>query len=379
MDRWKKKTILHTIPSGIFHKHLVNVIGNGVVIDPITLLREIDALIPAIPDIGDRLRIAKKAHLILPTHRMLDVASEASKGADKIGSTLRGIGPCYMDKTGRNGLRVGDILSSSFTSKYNSLKEKHLRLLKLYPQTPFDLFGEEQKWFETIERMKSLDLIDAEYFLYDQLKKGHSILAEGAQGVMLDIDFGTYPFVTSSNTISSGVCSGLGVPPTSVRHVIGVTKAYCTRVGSGPFPSELLDETGERIRKAGNEFGSTTGRPRRCGWLDLPQLQYASMITGCTHIAITKLDVLNEFDTLSVVEEYQSASGTSNQVPFDPTEDVTGVVLSHHPGWKRDIAVNTFDALPAQVRTYLNYLENKLSLPIAFVSTGPGRDELIAR
>lgn len=374
-----KKTVLHTIPSGIFHKHLINVIGNGVVIDPITLLREIDALIPSIPDITDRLLIAKKAHLILPTHRMLDMASEASKGADKIGSTLRGIGPCYMDKTGRNGLRVGDIMSSSFRSKYNSLKEKHLRLLKLYPEAQFDMAGEEQKWFDTIERMKSLNLIDAEYFLHDHLKKGNSILAEGAQGVMLDIDFGTYPFVTSSNTISSGVCSGLGVPPTSIRHVIGVTKAYCTRVGSGPFPSELLDDTGERIRVAGNEFGSTTGRPRRCGWLDLPQLQYAAMITGCTHIAITKLDVLNDFETLSVVEKYKSSSGDSDQVPFDPTEDVTGVVLSHHPGWKKNIAVQTFDALPDEVKTYLGYLESNLSLPVSYVSTGPGRDELIVR
>ena len=283
-----KKTVLHTIPSGIFHSHLVNVIGNGVVIDPITLIREIDALIITLPDVTSRLKIAKKAHLILPTHRLLDMASEASKGADKIGSTLRGIGPCYMDKTGRNGLRVGDILSPSFRKNYETLKEKHLRLLKLYPETEFDIQAEEEKWFEAIQRMKGLELIDAEYYLIDQLKAGNKILAEGAQGMMLDIDFGTYPFVTSSNTITSGVCSGLGVPPTSIRHVIGVTKAYCTRVGSGPFPSELNDETGERIRKAGHEFGSTTGRPRRCGWLDLPQLKYASMITGCTHIAITK-------------------------------------------------------------------------------------------
>lgn len=276
-------------------------------------------------------------------------------------------------------LRVGDILSPSFASKYNSLKEKHLRLLKLYPETQFELASEEAKWFETIERMKSLNLIDAEYFLIDQLNAGSSILAEGAQGVMLDIDFGTYPFVTSSNTITSGVCSGLGVPPTSIRNVIGVSKAYCTRVGSGPFPSELLDAVGEKIRIAGNEFGSTTGRPRRCGWLDIPQLRYAAMITGCTHIAITKLDVLNAFDTLSVVEKYQSENGETDHVPFDPTEEVTGVVLREHPGWNKNLEANTYDELPSEVKTYLTYLESKLSPPISFVSTGPGRNELIAR
>lgn len=374
-----KKTVLHTIPSGIFHEHLVNVIGNGVVIDPVTLLREIDALAPSLAGVTDRLRIAKRAHLILPTHRLLDMASEASKGVDKIGSTLRGIGPCYMDKTGRNGLRVGDILSSSFEKKYHSLKEKHLRLLKLYPETAFDLPAEEEKWFESIHRMKDLQLIDAEYYLSEQLGKGYSILAEGAQGVMLDIDFGTYPFVTSSNTISSGVCSGLGVPPTSIRHVIGVTKAYCTRVGSGPFPSELLDEMGEKIRVAGNEFGSTTGRPRRCGWLDLPQLRYAAMITGCTHVAITKLDVLNFFESVSVVEQYQYNGVSSHYVPFDSSEEVNGVVLSQHPGWQRQLETNSFDSLPEEVKNYLSFLETQMSLPISFVSTGPGRNELIVR
>jgi adenylosuccinate synthase len=374
-----KKTILHTIPSGIFHSHLVNVIGNGVVIDPTTLIREIDALISTLPDVTSRLRIAKKAHLILPTHRLLDMASEASKGADKIGSTLRGIGPCYMDKTGRNGLRVGDILSPSFRNNYETLKEKHLRLLKLYPETEFDLPAEEKNWFEAIDRMRGLELIDAEYYLIDQLRAGNNILAEGAQGMMLDIDFGTYPFVTSSNTITSGVCSGLGVPPTSIRHVIGVTKAYCTRVGSGPFPSELNDKTGDRIREAGHEFGSTTGRPRRCGWLDLPQLKYAAMITGCTHIAITKLDVLNEFDTISVVEEYVLKNGDASHVPFNPSEDISKVVLKHHQGWKRSIAVKSHDHLPPEVISYLNYLEKELELPISFVSLGPGREELLVK
>ncbi len=374
-----KKTVLHTIPSGIFHKHLINVIGNGVVIDPITLIREIDALLHGDPDVTNRLRIARKAHLILPTHRLLDMASEASKGVDKIGSTLRGIGPCYMDKTGRNGLRVGDIESPDFDKKYNNLRDKHLHLLKLYPEIEFDLAAEELKWFATIDRMRSLQLVDAEYFIAHYLKAGHDILAEGAQGMMLDIDFGTYPFVTSSNTISSGVCSGLGVPPTSIRRVIGVTKAYCTRVGSGPFPSELLGEEGERLRVAGNEFGSTTGRPRRCGWLDLPQLHYAAMITGCTHIAITKLDVMNDFETISVVDKYQSGETLTDKVPFDPTEQIDGVHHTHHPGWQQQVAVKTFEELPSEVQTYLQYLEDQLHIPIPFISIGPGRDELIVR
>lgn len=374
-----KKTVLHTIPSGIFHKHLINVIGNGVVIDPITLMREIDQLQADDPDVTSRLRIAKKAHLILPTHRMLDMASEASKGAEKIGSTLRGIGPCYMDKTGRNGLRVGDIGGTMFRSRYDSLCDKHMRLLKLYPDTDFHLQKEEEHWFEAVERLKNLQLIDAEYVLSDHLAKGDSILAEGAQGVMLDIDFGTYPYVTSSNTVTSGVCSGLGVPPTAIRHVIGVTKAYCTRVGSGPFPSELTDDDGDTLRKAGNEYGSTTGRPRRCGWLDLPQLQYAVMITGCTHVAITKLDVLNDFESISVAEQYRHEGVLFDHVPFDPMEDVDEVMLVEHRGWKQKISASNYHQLPSEVKAYLEYLESRLGLPVSFISLGPGRDELIVR
>lgn len=374
-----KKTVLHTIPSGIFHEHMINVIGNGVVIDPITLMRELDALAASGYDVTSRLHVAKKAHLILPTHRLLDMASEASKGEDKIGSTLRGIGPCYMDKTGRNGLRVGDILSASFEQKYISLRDKHFRLLKQYPEIEYDLKAEEEKWFVTIERMRSLDLIDAEYFLYEHLKAGHHILAEGAQGVMLDIDFGTYPFVTSSNTISSGVSSGLGIPPTAIRKVIGVSKAYCTRVGSGPFPSELTGEDGERLRTAGNEFGSTTGRPRRCGWIDLPQLRYAAMITGTTHIALTKLDVLNVFEFISTADEYETNSSVTKQLPFNLTEGITDVVLNQHPGWMKAIEADHFDDLPKEVKSYISYLEKELSLPISFISIGPGRDELIVR
>ena len=375
-----KKTVLHTIPSGIFHAHLINVIGNGVVIDPITLMKEITALESAGNEVRSRLKIAKKAHLILPTHKMLDMASEASKGEAKIGSTLRGIGPCYMDKTGRNGLRIGDILSANFESKYNTLKEKHEHLLQLYPPLlDFDLKGEEKLWFDAINQIRTLDLIDAEYYLSDALKSGKNILAEGAQGIMLDIDFGTYPYVTSSNTITSGVCSGLGVPPSSIREVIGVTKAYCTRVGSGPFPSELLDADGDRIREAGKEFGSTTGRPRRCGWLDLPQLKYAAMITGTTHLAITKLDVLNAFEEIAVAEKYKLETGDSENIPFDLIDEVKGVTHSQHKGWMRDLASDTYDDLPKEVKEYLHFLEQKLGLPITYVSTGPGREELIVR
>jgi adenylosuccinate synthase len=374
-----KKTVLHTIPSGRLHEHLVNVIGNGVVIDPVTLMKEIHALETGGTQVRDRLRIAKKAHLILPTHKLLDMASEASKGEEKIGSTLRGIGPCYMDKTGRNGLRIGDILSSDFRKKYNSLSEKHLRLLKLYPETTFDLKPEEEKWFEAIEQIRSLNLIDAEYFIHERLQAGDSMLAEGAQGMILDIDLGTYPFVTSSNTISSGVCSGLGVPPSAVRHVIGVTKAYCTRVGSGPFPSELLDDDGERIRVAGHEFGSTTGRPRRCGWLDIPQLKYATMITGTTHIAITKLDVLNTFETISVAEKYSIGHELTEHLPYDISEGIKEVVLSHHSGWMQDLNADAYDNLPDAVKKYIIYLEQKLALPVTYISTGAGREELIVR
>lgn len=376
-----KKIVLHTIPSGIFHEHLVNVIGNGVVIDPTSLMEEIGKLETAGAAVRDRLRIAKKAHLILPTHKLLDMASEASKGAAKIGSTLRGIGPCYMDKTGRNGLRIGDIMDAGFDKKYQTLKEKHLHLLKLYPkpEATFDLPFDENKWFESIEQIRSLQLIDAEYYVNDRLKAGDNILAEGAQGMMLDIDFGTYPYVTSSSTISSGVCSGLGVPPSSVREVIGVTKAYCTRVGSGPFPSELLGEDGARIRDKGNEFGSTTGRPRRCGWLDVPQLKYAAMITGTTQIAITKLDVLNTFDTISTAEKYITGNTVTDRLPFDIIEGIDSVQLTEHPGWNKDLASTTYEGLPEAVRNYLTYLEKQIGLPVVYISTGPGRDELIVR
>jgi adenylosuccinate synthase len=374
-----KKTVLHTIPSGIFHAHLINVIGNGVVIDPITLMKEITALESAGNEVRSRLKIAKKAHLILPTHKMLDMASEVSKGEAKIGSTLRGIGPCYMDKTGRNGLRIGDILSANFESKYKALKEKHEHLLQLYPPFEFDLQEEEKKWFDAIHQVRTLDLIDAEYYLADALKSGKNILAEGAQGIMLDIDFGTYPYVTSSNTITSGVCSGLGVPPSSIREVIGVTKAYCTRVGSGPFPSELLDDDGHRIREAGmSTEAPQEGLVVAVGWT-LPQLKYAAMITGTTHLAITKLDVLNKFEEIAVAEKYKLDTGDSENIPFDLIDEVKGVTHSKQKGWMRDLAADTYEELPKEVKDYLHYLEQKLGLPITYVSTGPGREELIVR
>lgn len=380
-----EKEVLHTIPSGIFHPHLTNIIGNGVVIDPVTLNEEISKVSAKAPDVLKRLKISKKAHLILPTHKMLDMASEASKGEAKIGSTLRGIGPCYMDKTGRNGFRIGDILSSDWTKKYETLKEKHFGLLKQYPPVEFTIKGQsytfeemERQWLEALEKIRSLTLIDAEYEIHETLSGGEHILAEGAQGAMLDIDFGTYPFVTSSNTITAGVCSGLGVAPRHIRDVIGVTKAYCTRVGSGPFPSELTDEVGQRIRDNGGEYGSTTGRPRRCGWLDIPQLKYAVMITGTNHLAITKLDILNDFEQFETVHTYKVGEEFTQNVPFD-LEEVKGVSTKEHKGWMQSMEVDSCDNLPQSVKNYLAYLEKEIGVPVTYVSTGPGREQLLVR
>ncbi len=286
------KYVLHTIPSGIFRPEITNVIGNGVVLDPITMVKEMTVLENAGIDFLPRLLVSRKAHLIVPTHRYLDAASEAAKGLGKIGSTLKGIGPAYMDKTGRNGIRVGDLSDADFKTRYQTIKEKHLGLIKLYPEIDFDLAAEEEKFFESIEIIKKLQFVNSEYFVNNALTEGKKILAEGAQGSMLDIDFGTYPYVTSSNTISAGVCSGLGIAPNKIRDVIGIAKAYCTRVGSGPFPTELLDETGEKLRQVGKEFGATTGRPRRCGWIDIPQLLYTIMLNGVTQVIITKLDAI---------------------------------------------------------------------------------------
>jgi adenylosuccinate synthase len=376
-----KKFVLHTIPSGIFRDNLQNLIGNGVVIDPITFVKELQELTAVGVTFENRLFVAKKAHLILPTHRMLDAASELAKGKEKIGSTLRGIGPAYMDKTGRNGLRVGDILSPDFIDRYNSLKQKHLKLLAQFPELPFDLDGEELKWMEAIKDVKKLQFVDCEYFISEALAAGKRILAEGAQGTMLDIDFGTYPFVTSSNTITAGVCTGLGVSPQKIKEVYGITKAYCTRVGSGPFPTELHDETGEKLRAEGAEFGATTGRPRRCGWLDVPQLKYAIMLNGVTQLIVTKMDVLSAFSDFAIGTNYKSEDGSLSQnLPFDINDDTFSVSYENIPGWKVPLdEVTDWNNLPQEATDYMIKLEKELNVPITMVSVGPGREQLIVK
>ncbi len=376
-----KKFVLHTIPSGIFRENLQNLIGNGVVIDPITFVRELNELNAVGVTFENRLFVAKKAHLILPTHRMLDAASELAKGKEKIGSTLRGIGPAYMDKTGRNGLRIGDILSPDFHARYLSLKQKHLKLLGQFPDLPFDLDGEEQKWMEAIDEVKKIQFVDCEYFIADALAAGKRILAEGAQGTMLDIDFGTYPFVTSSNTITAGVCTGLGVSPQKIKEVYGITKAYCTRVGSGPFPTELHNETGEKLRAEGGEFGATTGRPRRCGWLDVPQLKYAIMLNGVTQLIVTKMDVLSAFSDFAIGAAYTLEDGSLSQnLPFDISDDTFSVSYENIPGWNVPLdEVIDWNNLPKEATDYLLKLEKELNVPITMVSVGPGRDQLIVK
>ncbi|MFK7946575.1 MAG: adenylosuccinate synthase [Saprospiraceae bacterium] len=375
-----KKYVLHTIPSGIFRENLMNVIGNGVVIDPITLRKEIQMLIDADVDYHDRLLVAKKAHLIMPTHRLLDAASEAAKGKSKIGSTLRGIGPTYMDKTGRNGLRVGDILSPNFHEKYNTLRDKHLSLLKIYPEVEFDLATEETKWLDSIEDLRKMNMVDGEIYINKALKAGKKVLAEGAQGSMLDVDFGTYPFVTSSNTITSGVCNGLGVAPSTIGEVIGITKAYCTRVGSGPFPSELTGDIEETLRQAGGEFGATTGRPRRCGWIDIPQLKYTIMINGVTQLCITKIDILNDFEEIAAATHYKIDGKLEELPPYDLCADGIEPVFKPYKGWQADLEnINTYDALPENAKNFLEEIETMLETPITIVSKGPQRKELIIK
>lgn len=375
-----KKTILHTIPSGIFHQGVINLIGNGVVIDPITLEDEISNLQDQGLDVAAKLRIARKAHLILPTHRLLDAASEAAKGEEKIGSTLRGIGPTYMDKTGRNGLRVGDTESRDFSEAYQSLKEKHLKLLRIYPEIAFDLEMEEQQWMESLNALRDIIHVDGEYFVKQALEDNKRILAEGAQGSMLDIDFGTYPYVTSSNTVSSGVCSGLGVAPGRIGRVIGISKAYCTRVGAGPFPTELYDEQGDRLRQQGSEFGATTGRPRRCGWIDLVQLKYAIMINGVTEIALTKADVLSTFDPIKAATFYTYQGKKIDHLPYSLNRNSLQPVFEDLEGWSTDISgMHQYNDLPDQLKTYLAFLESHLNVPITYVSTGPERESLLIR
>jgi adenylosuccinate synthase len=326
----------------------------GVVIDPTTLVKEIEQIKNAVPDLQDRLLVSHKAHLILPSHRWIDLASETSKGKEKIGSTLRGIGPCYMDKTGRNGLRVGDIEQAGFEQKYQVLKQKHLQFIRQFPDVEFDIEADEEAWMGSLDNLRKLKKVNAEYWLAEKLSQGKNLLAEGAQGTMLDVDFGTYPYVTSSNTITAGVCTGLGIPPNQIRKVIGIAKAYCTRVGSGPFPSELLDDTGERLRKEGKEFGSTTGRPRRCGWLDLVQLKYAIMVNGVTDLCITKIDVLNNFEEISLVDGYHVGTELTQEIPFE-LNSVTSTRTNSFKGWKTELNHNNnFETLPESLIYYVS-------------------------
>jgi adenylosuccinate synthase len=372
------KHVLHTIPSGIFRPNVLNIIGNGVVIDPVIFQKEIEKLAPFKIDIKKNLVISKKAHLILPTHRLLDAASEAAKGKNKIGSTLKGIGPTYMDKTGRNGLRVGDIFSPKFQEKYNALVEKHVGILKHHEGFEYQLSELEPAFFEGIELLKTLTCIDSELFINQQLKAGKKILAEGAQGTMLDIDFGSYPFVTSSNTITAGTCTGLGVAPTKIGSVIGIFKAYCTRVGSGPFPTELLEEVGEEMRKEGREFGSTTGRPRRCGWIDLPALKYAIMINGVTELSMMKADVLSIFSKIQVCTHYEIDGKLYDYMPYDIDGVEIKPIYKELEGWNCDLTqLSSFDAAPKELKDYVTYLEKELEVPITVVSVGPDRKQTL--
>ena len=374
------KYVLHTIPSGAFRSNVQNIIGNGVVIDPTILCKEIDQLATSGIEFLSRLYIAKKAHLILPSHRLLDAVMEAAKGTDKIGSTLKGIGPTYTDKIARHGLRIGDIFLSDFQERYNKLKANHLRMASAFPEVEFDLEGEEKIWMESIARLKKLQFIDCAYFINQAIKEGKKILAEGAQGSMLDIDYGTYPFVTSSNTITSGVCNGLGIAPQKIGEVIGITKAYCTRVGGGPFPTELHDAVGEQIRKAGGEVGATTGRPRRCGWSDLPQLKYTIMINGVTQLVITKGDVLDNFDEIQAATAYVVDGKATDQLPFDMVTDCPKPIYKAYKGWKTDLTtIRSYAEFPAELQHYLQELEAILEVPFSIISVGPGREQLVLR
>ena len=372
-----KKIVLHQIPSGIFHENKINLIGNGVVLDPVILKRECDSVAAMGIDYRKNLFISQRTHLILPTHRALDKASESSKGNDKIGSTLKGISPAYMDKTGRNGLRVGDLLDKSFTTQYIKLRLKHQKLLDNFSFNE-DISVWEEEFFEALEFLKTLQIVNGEYFINDKVQKGKKVLAEGAQGSMLDVDFGTFPFVTSSNTVSAGVCSGLGIAPQKIKEILGVTKAYCTRVGGGPFPTELNDATGELLRTTGNEFGSTTGRPRRCGWIDLVSLKFACMINGVTQLVMTKADVLDALDTLQVCKSYDINGKETEEVPFQMFKLDIMPVYKNFEGWQTDItSIKSFEELPSKMKIYIDYLNTYLKIPVKYISNGPGSDQLI--
>jgi adenylosuccinate synthase len=374
-----KKYVLHTIPSGIFRDETINLIGNGVVIDPIIIKEEIDKLEAIGIDVASKLIISKKAHLIVPTHKILDKYSEEQKGINKIGSTLKGIGPTYMDKTGRNGLRMGDSLSVNFKEKYDALQEKHKAILGDYDYA--DLLTElEVKWFEAMEFMSKFTLIDSEHYINNAMAKGQTVLAEGAQGTMLDVDFGTYPFVTSSNTVTAGTCTGLGVAPNRIGEVIGIFKAYCTRVGSGPFPTELDNAVGENIRQIGHEFGATTGRDRRCGWIDLPALKYAIMINGATQLSMMKADVLDTFEEIEVCTHYDIDGELYDYFPYDINSLNIKPVYKKLKGWGTDLTgLTDMDNAPKEFMDYITYLEGELNVPITIVSFGPDRKQTLMR
>ena len=375
------KHVLHQIPSGIFRSQILNIIGNGVVLDPIILKKEIEALGKFAIDYRKNLVISKKATIIIPTHKLLDAAYEQAKGDKKIGSTLKGIGPTYQDKIGRSALRIGDVLSPDFKEKYATLLDKHKTTLSFYSYLLDALEEMERQFFEAIEFVKTLPLIDSEYTVNEALQAKKRILAEGAQGSLLDIDFGSYPFVTSSNTMTAGACTGLGVAPSKIGEVFGIFKAYCTRVGSGPFPTELLDSTGEAMRKEGNEFGSTTGRPRRCGWLDLPALKYSIMINGVTQLFMMKADVLNIFEEIKVCTAYELPSGEQiEKLPFEINELDAKPVYKTMNGWHCSLAeVTQYDEFPVALKEYVTYLEEELKVPIKLVSVGPDRIQTIMR
>lgn len=375
------KHVLHTIPSGIFHKNAMNVVGNGVVIDPVIFKKELDALQKFDLDIKSILLISRKAHLILPTHRLLDAASEASKGKAKIGSTLKGIGPTYMDKTGRNGMRIGDLELDNWKEKYRALADKHEAMIDYYNvDIQYDLKDLETEFFAAVEELKQLTFIDSEEYFFQAQKQGKKILAEGAQGSLLDIDFGTYPYVTSSNTTAAGACTGLGVAPNQIGEVKGIFKAYATRVGSGPFPTELFDKDGETMGRVGNEFGATTGRPRRCGWLDLVALKYAVQVNGVTELNMMKGDVLSGFKKLKICTAYKYKGETITHLPFNIEKENLTPIYTEVDGWSEDLTKMTSeDQFPKALNAYIDFLEKELEVPIKIVSVGPDRTQTIHR
>jgi adenylosuccinate synthase len=373
------KHVLHQIPSGIFRDKTKNVIGNGVVLDPIVFKIEIEKLQKYNLNVKSNLFISKKATLILPTHRLLDQAYEKAKGDNKIGSTLKGIGPTYQDKIGRQGLRIGDILSENFAQKFKKLTEIHFNILKDH-DIEYNWNDLEKQFMDAVAFLREFNLIESEYFLNDELKKGSTILAEGAQGSLLDIDFGSYPFVTSSNTVTAGACTGLGIAPRHIGEVYGIFKAYSTRVGSGPFPTELMDAEGELMRKEGNEFGSTTGRPRRCGWIDLPSLKYSIMINGVTQLLMMKADVLNIFPTIKICTKYQLRDGSiTDMLPYELVNEKITPIYTQMKGWNISLKGISEDAMPAELSQYIDFLERELNVPITLISTGPDRTQTVYR